>query len=113
MVASEVLSQRDQLQRFYGDDDLFNVQGRTPFLADYSSDFFLAADDDSGVFWLDHDTGVERVSANMTDFLRTILRNYTSGAYTTDSEGFLDSDYEAENKIGLSLNPGCDFWTNA
>ncbi len=33
-------------------------------------------------------------------------------AYITDSDGFLDSDYEAENKIGISLNPSCDFWTD-
>ncbi len=110
MLASEIPAVRQQLQDFYGADDLFNVQSRTPFLANYSSDYYLADDDDNGVYWLDHQGGTSRVSPNVDTFLRTTLRCYQQGAYRMASDGMLEMDDELELQIALRLNPDCDYW---
>ena len=41
MLSSEIPAVRKQLQDFYGTDELFNVESRTPFLANYSNDYYL------------------------------------------------------------------------
>jgi hypothetical protein len=110
MLAAEIPRTRDQLDSFYGIDDLFNVQDRTPFLANYSSDYYLTASDDTGAFWLDHSGGTSLVSPNLGTFLETTLHCYQQGAYALDSDGFLELDDDLEHQIALSLNPGCEFW---
>ena len=110
MLATEIPETRSKLHTFYGDDDLFSVIDRTPFMTNYSSDYYLADDDGDGVFWLDHSGGVSRVSPNMETFLETLLECYTSGAYKTDNDGFLDMDDDLELQIGRAHNPDCEYW---
>ena len=110
MCATEIPIVRERLQEFYGVDELFDVRSRTPFLTNYSSDYYLTDDDDNGVFWLDHQGGVSLVSPNLDTFLFTTLRCFEQSAYRMGSDGLLDVDDELEQQIGVKLNPGCDFW---
>jgi len=110
MLASEIPAVRKQLHDFYGVDELFNVQSRTPFLANYSSDYYLVGDDDSGVYWLDHQGGTTLVSPKLEVFLLTTLQCYEQGAYRVASDGLLEMDDDLELQIGLSLNAECEFW---
>ena len=110
MLAPEILETRSRLLEFYGDDDLFHVVDRTPFMTNYSSDYYLVADDDTGVFWLDHSSGVSRVSANLETFFETILECYRTGAYNTGADGLLDMNDDLEQQVGLAKNPSCEHW---
>ena len=110
MLATEIPSVRESLQSFYGVDELFNVLGRTPFLTNYSSDYFLTADDNSGIYWLDHSQGTSLVSPNLESFLETVKECYVQGAYFLADDGFLDVNDDLEFQIGVSLNPDCEFW---
>ena len=112
MIATEISATKTKLHTFYGDDELFTLTGRTPFMTNYSSDYYLTDDEDHGIYWLDHSQGVSRVAQNMAAFLETILECYVSGAYKTDDDGFLDLDDEKELEIGQARNPDCDFWND-
>ena len=84
---------------------MFDVQSKTPFLADYSSDYFLTDDRDGGIYHFDHVEGSAQVARNMKAFLQTILACYQQGAYFADDEGWLDTDGHREDQIFSELNP--------
>ena len=110
MLATEIPETRNKLLEFYGDDDFFPVVDRMPFMTNYSSDYYLVADDDTGVFWLGHSSGVSRVSPNLETFFETILECYRTGAYNIGGDGLLDINDDLELVVGLAKNPSCEFW---
>ena len=105
MLASEIPEVRQGLQDFYGHDDMFNVASRTPFLTDYSSDYYLFDESDGGVYYLDHVEGSYLVSRSMKTFLQTVLECYRRGAFYADTDGWLGSNTELEDQIQSELNP--------
>lgn len=81
-----------------------------PFLADYSSCYLTVNTADGAVYRVAPEYGTSKVALSLEAFWETVLACYQNKAFFLDDEGYLDFDFEAEGRIGLRMNPGCEYW---
>lgn len=81
-----------------------------PFLADYSSCYVTVNTYDGAIYRVAPEYGTSKVALSLDAFWETVLTCYQNGAFFLDDEGYLDFDFEAEGRIGLRMNPNCEYW---
>lgn len=81
-----------------------------PFLADYSSCYVTVNTSDGAVYRVAPEYGTSKVALSLDAFWETVLACYQNEAFFLDDEEYLDFDFEAEGRIGLRMNPNCEYW---
>ncbi|MDJ0614997.1 MAG: SMI1/KNR4 family protein, partial [Rhizobiaceae bacterium] len=60
------------------------------------------------VYELFHGIGVSRMSASLSQYFMTLNACKANGAVTVTDDGKVSIDFDAFQKIGRRMNPGCD-----
>lgn len=97
-------------------DDACEAQIETviPLLSDDSSCYICyvrTTSREECVFHYTPEDGLQKMHDSVELFFQTILEFYRKGVFYLDQDGFLDYDYEKEEKIGAVCNPGIAYWT--
>ena len=82
-----------------------------PLLSNYSSDHIAFMSNKSGMWRLNHDDDrAYKIYDTPESFVRTASECFQVGAYSLDSDGFLDYDAKKVSEIATQHNPNSDYW---